>query len=99
MSETSAGQAFLAMIESDLLTTGGAPLMAFFQADLAANGDKMKQAAALLQLIASGPAAGLTFLAELEGQLLGLAITKLQAAMAAKVAAAVVPAPGASTTA
>jgi hypothetical protein len=82
-----AGQAFLALITSDLATTGGAPLITFLESIQAAKGNLGLEAAALLQLEAAGPAAGISFLLEIQQQLVGLAITKLQGYLATKTAA------------
>jgi hypothetical protein len=81
---TSVGQAFVAMIESDLATVGGAPLVAFIQAEIAAKGNFALQAANLLQFQAGAPAMGIALGVELEQQVLQLALGKVQAAIAAK---------------
>jgi hypothetical protein len=91
---TSVGQAFVALVESDLATVGGTPLVSFIQAEIAAKGNFALQAANLLQFQASAPTLGIQLGIELEQQILQLALGKIQAAIAAKTA----PAPGASTT-
>jgi hypothetical protein len=92
MSGTTVGQALLAMIESDLATVGGQPLLGLLTALQAAKGNVLLQQAAILQFVASAPTAGITLEIEVEGQLLGLLITKVQAFVAAKSA----PAPAAA---
>ena len=91
-STTTPGQAFLAMIESDLATVGGAPLMALLNALQAAKGNVLMQQAAILQFVAAAPAAGLNLEVEVEGQLLGLLVAKVQAFVASKAAPAPVAA-------
>lgn len=87
MSNTTVGQAVLAMIESDLATVGGAPLIGLLTALKSAQGNVLMQQAAVLQFIAAAPAAGITLEVEVEQQLLGLLIQKVQAFVAAKASA------------
>jgi hypothetical protein len=78
---TSTGQAILAVIESDLLTAGGAPLINFVTAFGAAGGDPLKIAAAWVQL--QGAVVGV--LPSLEVTL----SQQIAAALTAKLAAAI----------
>lgn len=87
-STPTAGQALLAMIESDLAVAGGQPLLNFLEACKAANGNTGLEAVALLQLEAAAPAAGLQLEITVQQQLITLAITKLQTFLASKVAPA-----------
>jgi hypothetical protein len=84
MTTTSVGQALLAMIESDLATVGGAPLMGLLNALQSAKGNMLMQQAAILQFIAAAPSAGLTLEVDIEGQLLSLLISKVQGFIVAK---------------
>lgn len=86
------GQALLGLITSDLLATGGAPLLTLLTNLKAHAGNGPLEAADILAFTATAPAAGLTFVVEIEQQLFGLAINKLQAYMNAKAAAAPAPA-------
>lgn len=81
-------KAFLSMLETDVLTVGGVPLQTCITAMIAANGNLALEAAALLQFNAAAPAAGITLAVDVQNQLLQLALTKLQALMAAKPATA-----------
>jgi hypothetical protein len=81
------GQAFLALIESDLATVGGSPLVTLLGALSADKGNVLAQQAAILQFVAGAPAMGITLEIEVEQQLIALAIAKVQAFVAAKVAA------------
>lgn len=78
----SLGQALLSMIESDLATVGGQPLITLFETLQNAKGNVLLQQAAILQFIASAPTLGITLEVEIEGQLLTLAIAKIQAVVA-----------------
>jgi hypothetical protein len=84
MSTPTLGQALLTMIESDLATVGGAPLISLLQALQSAKGNTLAQQAAILQFVASAPTMGITLEVEVEGQLLQLAIAKVQAFIASK---------------
>jgi hypothetical protein len=81
---TTPGQAILAIIESDLANVAGQPLITFLTACKAANGNLGLEAAALLQLEAAAPAAGIQLELTVQQQLLNLALTKLQTYLAAK---------------
>lgn len=81
---TTPGQAILAIIESDLANVAGQPLMTFLTACKAANGNLGLEAAALLQLEAAAPGAGIQLELTIQQQLIQLALTKLQAYLAAK---------------
>lgn len=81
---TTPGQAILAMIESDLAATAGKPVVAFLQACVAANGNLGLEAAALLQLEAAAPAAGIQLELQVQQQLLNLVLTKIQTYVASK---------------
>jgi len=83
MSSTT-GQAILAMIESDLAVAGGQPLLGLISALQAAKGNVLLQQAAILQFTASAPAAGINLEIEVEGQLLQLVASKVQAFIASK---------------
>lgn len=85
---TSAGQALLNLFESDLATIGGTPLITLLQSWQANAGNVPLQAAALLQFEAAAPGAGIQLEIEVEQQLLQLVITKVQAFIASKTAAA-----------
>lgn len=77
------GQQLLSFIEQDGLTTFGVALLNFLNAEVVAQGDPIKMAAAFIalegNLIAQGPA----FLAGLETQLAQLLAAKLSAKLAA----------------
>lgn len=72
------GQAILALIESDIATVGGQPLIALLTTLQSAKGNVLLQQAAILQFVASAPTLGITLEVEVEGQLLTLAIAKVQ---------------------
>lgn len=76
------GQALLSMIESDLATVGGQPLITLLGTLQSAKGNVLLQQAAIMQFVASAPTMGITLEVQIEQQLLGLAITKLQALLA-----------------
>jgi hypothetical protein len=80
------------LIEGDVLSIGGEPILTLLTNLKTHAGNAVMQSADVLQFTAAAPLAGLELGVQLEQQLLGLAITKLQAAMAAKAA----PAPGIS---
>lgn len=84
MSTTTTGQAILAIIESDLASTAGKPVISFLQACQAANGNLGLEAAALLQLEAAAPAAGIQLELTVQQQLISLALAKVQAYVASK---------------
>lgn len=84
MATTSVGQALLALLESDLATVGGAPLLGLLNALQSAKGNVLLQQAAVLQFVATAPTMGITLEVEVEGQLLQLLITKVQAFITAK---------------
>lgn len=86
MSNPTVGQAILAMIESDLLNTGGAPVLQFLEDCKAANGNLALEGAALLKLEAAAPAAGIQFEVQVQTQLINLAIAKLQGYISSKTA-------------
>jgi len=83
-----AGQALIAMIESDLASVGGQPLIMFLTAIKAANGNLGLEGAALLQLEAAAPGAGIQLGLDIQMQLVNLALAKVQAYVAAKTAKA-----------
>ncbi len=91
MSTTTPGQALLAMIESDIATVAGQPLITLLQTLSSAKGNVLLQQAAILQFVAGAPSMGITLEIEVEQQLLAAAITKIQAFQVAKAA----PAPAA----
>lgn len=93
---TSVGQTILGLIENDLAAVGGTPLITLLQTLQAAKGNVLLQQAAIMTFVASAPQLGLTLGMDVEGQLLGLAITKLQGLIAAAPAAAVSAAPPAA---
>jgi hypothetical protein len=84
---TTPGQALLAMIESDIATVGGSPLISLLTTLQSAKGNVLLQQAAIMQFVASAPTMGITLEVEIEGQLLSLAISKIQAFIASKGAA------------
>ena len=84
MSNPSFGQALLSMIESDLATVGGQPLIMLLQTLQNAKGNILLQQAAIIQFIASAPTLGLTLEIDIEQQLLAMAIAKIQSVTAAK---------------
>lgn len=81
---TSVGQAILGVVESDIATVAGAPLLSFLQACQAANGNKALEAVAVVQLVAAAPAAGLNLEITVEQQLIALVTSKLTAFITAK---------------
>lgn len=86
MSTPTFGQALLSMIESDIATVGGTPLITLLQTLQNAKGNVLLQQAAILQFIASAPTLGITLEIEVEQQLLGLVIAKVQTWQASKTA-------------
>jgi hypothetical protein len=80
-------QWLITTLEGDLITSGGAPLATLLTNLSAHAGNPALQATDLLAFDAAAPGAGLAFGITFEQQLLGLAIAKLQAAVAAKAAA------------
>lgn len=81
---SSTGQAILAMIESDLATVGGQPLIGLLTALQSAKGNVLLQQAAILQFVATAPSVGINLEIEIEQQLIGLLIQKVQAFIVAK---------------
>lgn len=86
MSTTSPGQALLALIESDLATVAGAPLVTLITALSSAKGNVLLQQGAILQFVAAAPTAGVTLEITIEQQLLADALAKVQAFIASKAA-------------
>ena len=88
---TSTGQAILAVLESDLLTSAGAPLLTFLTA-VKANPTPLAEAAAWVQLQGAlvGALPGLE--STLVSQIVSALQTKLQAAISAAQTAATPPA-------
>jgi hypothetical protein len=80
------GQALLAMLESDLATQGGAPLVTLLMALQGAAGNVLLQQGAILQFVAAAPTVGVKLEIEVEQQLLQLVLTKVQAFITAKTA-------------
>lgn len=76
MSTPSFGTALLDLIKSDFLIAVAGPLGTFSTAIQASNGDKVKQAAALLQLQANLVAEAPTALGGLESQLASVVLAK-----------------------
>lgn len=74
------------MLESDLATVGGQPLLALLTSLQAAKGNVLLQQGAILQFVAAAPTAGVTLEVAIESQLLQLAISKVQAFIASKAA-------------
>jgi len=95
MSQT-VGQTILGLIENDLASVGGTPLITLLQTLQAAKGNVLLQQAAIMTFVASAPTLGLTLGIDVEGQLLGLAITKLQGLIATTPTAAANAAPPAA---
>jgi len=85
---TTTGQALLALLESDLLTAEGTPILAFLQAFGAAAGDPLKIAAAWVALQGAFIGGLPSIEAALSVQIATALQTKLQAAIAAAQAAA-----------
>ena len=75
-------QALLNLLQSDVLTTFGAPLVTLIQSLVANKGNFLAQQASWLQFVAAAPAAGIALGVEFEGQLLNTVLTNLQAHMA-----------------
>jgi hypothetical protein len=80
-----AGQAILAMIESDLASVAGGPLETLFGQLKASAGNILAQQAAWIQFIATAPAAGIQLEVLVEQQILNALMTKIQSYIAAKV--------------
>jgi len=78
------GQALLAMLESDLATQGGAPLVTLLMSLQGAAGNVLLQQGAILTFVAAAPTVGVKLEIEVEQQLLQLVLTKVQAFIAAK---------------
>lgn len=78
---TSIGKALVALIESDLATVGGQPLISLMTTLQKSAGNRLLQGAAVAQFVAGAPAMGLTLEVEVEQQLLQMAITWLQGAL------------------
>lgn len=78
------GQVLLSMLETDVATVGGKPLVTLITSLQAAAGNKLLQQGAVLQFIAAAPTAGITLEIEVEQQLLQMALTEVQAFIAAK---------------
>ncbi len=81
---TSVGQALIAMLESDIATVGGPPLVTLITSLQAAKGNRLLQQGAVLQFVAAAPTAGITLEIEVEQQLLQAALTEVQAFIATK---------------
>jgi hypothetical protein len=81
------GQALLAMLESDLATAGGTPLITLLTALQNAKGNVLLQQGAILQFVAAAPTVGITLEIQIEQQLLQDAITKVQAFVTSKTTA------------
>ena len=96
MTNPSVGQAILAVIESDLASVAGAPLVSFLEDCQAANGNLALEAAALVKLEAAAPAAGIQLELTVQQQLLSLALGKLQSYIASKANPAPAAAPAAA---
>lgn len=75
---SSAGQAILALIESDLAVVGGPPLIGLLTSLQSAKGNVLLQQAAIMQFVATAPSVGITLGIEVEQQLLGILISKIQ---------------------
>jgi hypothetical protein len=86
MSNMTAGQGLLALLESDLATIGGQPLIGLLTSLQSSKGNVLLQQAAILQFVAAAPTIGITLEVEVEQQLLGLLIQKVQAFVASKAA-------------
>lgn len=78
------GQALLAMLQADVASTGGQPLVTLITSLAAAKGNRLLQQGAVLQFVAAAPSAGITIEIEVEQQLLQMALTAVQAYIAAK---------------
>jgi hypothetical protein len=88
MATTTPGQALLALISSDLATVGGPALITLLTALERADGNVLLQQGAIMQFVAAAPTAGITLEIDVEQQLIGLAITKVQAFLASQTAKA-----------
>lgn len=75
---SSAGQAILALIESDLAVVGGPPLIGLLTSLQSAKGNVLLQQAAIMQFVATAPSVGITLGIEVEQQLLVILISKIQ---------------------
>lgn len=75
---TTTGQAILALIESDLAVVGGPPLIGLLTSLQSAKGNVLLQQAAIMQFVATAPSVGINLGIEIEQQLLGLLIAKIQ---------------------
>lgn len=84
-------QAILNVVQADLAGAAG-PLVTFLQSIESANGNLGLEAAALLQLEAALPTAGIQLGIEAQSQLVGFALGKLKAYIASKTTPAA-PAP------
>lgn len=73
-----AGKALLTLIESDLLIDAGPALATFGQQIVASNGDKLKQAAAVVQLQGALIGAAPSALGGLESELASIVVSKVQ---------------------
>lgn len=73
------GQTLLALIENEAVLSFGPALITFFQQVQAANGDKVKEATAWIQLQGGLIGAAPNALGGLESQLAGIILAKLQA--------------------
>ena len=95
MTTTSTSQPFgnwlVSTLEADVAGTAGGPVVTLLTNWEAHAGNKLAQAADLLQFNAAAPGAGIALEVELEQQLLQLALSKVQAYMAAKAAAGSTP--------
>lgn len=87
VSNVSVGQTILNLVESDLASVAGTPVVNFLQSLVAAKGNLLMQSAAIQQFVATAPVLGITLVVEIEQQLLQIAIVKVQAFVAAKAAA------------
>lgn len=86
MSNPTVGQAILAIIESDVATVAGSPVIQFLEDCKAANGNLGLEAAAVLKLEAAAPGAGIQLELEVQTQLLNFVLAKVQAYVASKAA-------------
>lgn len=82
------GQWLVSTLEADAASVGGTPLVTLLTNWETHAGNPLLQSADLLQFEAAAPAAGLQLEIEVEQQLLQLAVSKVQAFIAAKTAAA-----------
>lgn len=97
---TSVGEAFVALVESDLVSVGGQPLVNLITSLQNDKGNVLAEQAAILGFAAQAPSLGITLEVELQQQLLQAAINKLQGALAKAppVPAAFKPAPASFVT-